>query len=140
LGSITRILSGHAVLTDRFIKTVCAAFGIHIEWINNGVEPIINNAKLMEMLKAECDALGIKPYASANKPPQAMTAAQMRAKADELEKESLETANELDKFFDSVNENRVKNIDYMKGLIERLNNDEFTSVEEFIFDLFRKRK
>lgn len=41
LGSVRSILSGHAPLTDRFVKAVCSKFNIRLKWVEEGEEPIL---------------------------------------------------------------------------------------------------
>jgi len=40
VGTVNRILSGNAALTDRFIQAVCSSFAIRKEWVCSGEEPI----------------------------------------------------------------------------------------------------
>lgn len=58
LGTITRILSGNAALTDRFIQSVCSAFAIRKQWICEGEEPII---KAQGVDIAEFEGLHMSP-------------------------------------------------------------------------------
>lgn len=83
LGTITRILSGNAALTDRFIQSVCSAFGIRKEWICEGIEPI----KKQGVDIAEFEGLHMSPEWHAEK---------QAARADKL-KVMLQTLAELKK-------------------------------------------
>lgn len=40
-GSVRSILTGHAVLTDRFVTAVCAKFGVRLEWVTAGEGPMV---------------------------------------------------------------------------------------------------
>jgi transcriptional regulator with XRE-family HTH domain len=66
----------------------------------------------------------------------AMNANQMREYVDQLEK----SEKILDEWTESVNNARTQNILYLQKLIERLYNQEFKLVEDFIFELISKRK
>ena len=37
---VTKVMGGHAVLTERFVSAVCAGFGINRNWLENGEVPI----------------------------------------------------------------------------------------------------
>ena len=50
VGTINRILSGNAVLTDRFIKAVCGAFGINEKWVLEEKELIVANDQATRLI------------------------------------------------------------------------------------------
>ena len=39
--SVRGVLSGHATLTDRFVKVVCSKFNIRFRWVDAGEEPML---------------------------------------------------------------------------------------------------
>lgn len=46
IGTVNRVLSGNAALTDRFIQAVCSGFDIRKEWIERGEKPILKGFDL----------------------------------------------------------------------------------------------
>ncbi len=63
-GTVKRILSGNAVLTDRFIKIVCAGFQIRPEWVNIGEEPALLTAS--NKFKVFSDAIAARQKSQQN--------------------------------------------------------------------------
>ncbi|MCE1226501.1 MAG: hypothetical protein LWW87_08460 [Geobacteraceae bacterium] len=63
-GTVKRILSGNAVLTDRFIKIVCAGFQIRPEWVNIGEEPALLTAS--NKFKVFSDAIAARQRSQQN--------------------------------------------------------------------------
>lgn len=118
VGTINRILSGNANLTDRFIQSVCSSFNINPEWIREGKEPVLN--KMV--------------FSMPN--------------VDEARKRFTESAARIARYNESqmtqepepsgVSLRNEQKVEYLCNLIKRLDPQEMNQVEEFVLNLFLK--
>lgn len=144
-GMVSRILAGKVEPADKFITAICYGTDLNRFWIENGKGTLFD----MEKLKTECDALGIKVYASANKPGNAMNADQMRAYADSLKKippqpqmtpEDMERADR--EVFGLVSDERKALERTILTVLQKrwLTDEELAQVEKLISGFMEKKK
>lgn len=65
LRSVGSILSGHAVLSPRFIQAICTTYGIRKAWVEAGEEPITEEETVS---RSEYEALRARGFEHLNSP------------------------------------------------------------------------